>query len=204
MMRLLATLSLLLAPALAAAQQAQVPAAEVPAQLPNLTQTTRSASPDVSLCTAADLRGAWKLRNVIETPAGQYTESQKTAPHQYMYFDKSGIMYRLSDTKVVRRRDGLLRRMSEAQKKTKEVRQFMVGEKGAVFYYVNSQHTETWFCGRIKATMDPYIEGDLVLTPAQKTDGYSLYTTWKRPGFARSRFQQSTPNSQQPQNKKLN
>lgn len=138
-----------------------------------------SSPPRVTLCLPNDVRGLWKLRRVFETPEGAWSEDFRRYPHQYRQFAPQGGLYR--ETKGDRRyarREGLVRGLEEA---TRNTMQYVVGEKGAVYFYKDGKHASTMYCGIVREDKPPYYMNEMVLTPASGNNTTSIYLLYRRP-----------------------
>lgn len=166
------------------------PITSMPVQDPNAPGFRRQ--PRVRFCYQNDMRGFWKLRRVFETPEGVMAGDFKEFSHQYFYFEGNGIRYDLKSKQEHVDRGKLLQAMKDS--KGDDLQQFVVNDSGGLYFYTNRELAGSYYCGIAEESGGPYLQGDMILTPAEGQGG-SLFTVWQRPVFGQ---QINTPPLGQP------
>ena len=137
--------------------------------------------PQTRPCAAEDLDGLRKLRKVYEQPEGAAMKDLKDHPHQYMFFGKGQTIVDLSGKKhyknPVKLDEALRTRMRQ------QVNQYVLGEKGVLYVYVNSQPTDSYYCMIATKPEGLFRRNDMILMKTDKDKGTELIRLYHKPHF---------------------
>jgi hypothetical protein len=121
-------------------------------------------------CQAEDLSGLRKLRAVYETPEAEVTQSFQKAPHQYMFFKPDQTFTEIGGSRsynAITEMDEVLRESFQ-----KDVRQYVLGENGAIYFYKDGAVTSSFICNIVRDKETGFKQGDMlfILTKPNSTD----------------------------------
>lgn len=122
--------------------------------------------PPSSLCAKEKLLGTWKLLMVYEVPSGREMKTYMNSPLQYYVFTPDNRYGEYV---------GPLQALTLQEVKTlaidmkSENRQFVVNDKGMLFFYTNRLAVDSLACFIVEGAIAPFRTGQLLLMPPEKS-----------------------------------
>lgn len=137
-------------------------------------------------CTAADMQGLRKLKGVYEKIEGPATEGFNAAPHQYMFFRANQTFAELTGSVNYPAPKAVNEALATQFKD--DLRQYVLGENGALYLYQNKQVTDSFICQVVRENETPFRAGDMLFVlshPDTKDMLVKVYTKYSfEPGTA--------------------
>lgn len=145
-------------------QQTVFGARALQGQAPNPTQAAFPALPPADPCSDLSIRGTWKMVAVYEVPLGAQTDMFNKYPMQYIRFgeDTTYGEYNAQNMEM-----DFQTANSFIARSVKEPQQYLVRDKGMVYFYRNSVAVDTQACFIVAKDKNGFYSGEMLLMPPE-------------------------------------